>query len=112
MAIAKMLNAKGAAVVALDINPDVETIFYKADAMGIKCDLTSSDEINSAVAKTVKSFGGLDIVVSNAGIFTPSENLDELSDENWQKSMNINLTAHQKLLKDFIEFVDERTEGI
>lgn len=105
LAIAKMLNAKGAAVVALDINPDVETLFNKADAMGIKCDLTSSDEINSAVAKTVKSFGGLDIVVSNAGIFTPSENLDELSDENWQKSMNINLTAHQKLIKETAPFL-------
>lgn len=99
LAIAKMLNAKGAAVVALDINPDIETIFNKADAIGIKCDLTSSEDINKAVVKTVKSFGGIDIVVSNAGIFTPSENLDELSDENWQKSMNINLTAHQKLLK-------------
>lgn len=105
LAIAKMLNARGAAVVALDINPDVETIFNKADAIGIKCDLTSSDEINIAVAKTVKSFGGLDIVVSNAGIFTPSENLDELSDENWQKSMNINLTAHQKLLKSTAPFL-------
>ena len=105
LAIAKMLNAKGAAVVALDINPDIETIFNKADAIGIKCDLTSSDDINKAVAKCVKSFGGLDIVVSNAGIFTPSENLDELSDENWQKSMNINLTAHQKLLKSTAPFL-------
>ncbi len=85
LAIAKMLNSRGAAVVALDINPAVETLFNKADAVGIKCDLTSSDEINSAVAKCIKNFGGIDIVVSNAGIFTPSENLDELSDDNWQK---------------------------
>lgn len=99
LAIAKMLNARGCAVAVLDVNPSVESLFAKADMLGIKCDLTSSDEINRAVAKTVKSFGGIDIVVSNAGIFTPSENLDELSDENWQKSMNINLTAHQKLLK-------------
>lgn len=99
LSIAKMLNARGAAVVALDINPDVEKIFSKADAMGIRCDLTCSDEIQSAISKTVKSFGGIDIVVSNAGIFTPSQNLDELSDENWQRSMDINLTSHQKLLK-------------
>lgn len=105
LAIAKMLNARGAAVVALDINPDVETIFNKADAIGIKCDLTSSEDIERAVERCVKSFGGLDIVVSNAGIFTPSENLDELSDENWQKSMNINLTAHQKLLKSTAPFL-------
>ena len=99
LAIAKMLNARGAAVVALDINPDVEMMFNKADFIGVKCDLTSSEDIQKAVAKTVKSFGGIDIVVSNAGIFTPSENLESLSDENWQRSMNINLTTHQKLIK-------------
>jgi len=85
--------------VALDINPDVEGMFDKADFIGVKCDLTSSEDIKKAVAKTVKSFGGIDIVVSNAGIFTPSENLDTLSDENWQRSMEINLTSHQKLLR-------------
>jgi len=99
LAIAKMLNAKGAAIVVLDINPEVENIFNKADAIGVKCDLTSSDDIQNAVTIAVKAFGGIDIVVSNAGIFTPSENLDELSDDNWNKSISINLTSHQKLIK-------------
>jgi len=104
-AIAKMLNSRGAAVVVLDINPEVETIFNKADAKGVRCDLTSSEDIKKAVEVTVKNFGGIDIVVSNAGIFTPSENLDSLSDENWQKSMNINLTSHQKLIKETASFL-------
>jgi len=43
--------------------------------------------------------------VSNAGIFTPSENLDSLSDENWDKSMNINLTSHQKLIRETAPFL-------
>lgn len=99
LAIAKMLNSRGAAIVALDINQEVEKIFAKSDAVGVKCDLTCSDDIQNAVERAVKSFGGIDIVVSNAGIFTPSENLDMLSDENWQRSMDINLTSHQKLIK-------------
>ncbi|QFR48863.1 bifunctional aldolase/short-chain dehydrogenase [Sulfurimonas lithotrophica] len=98
-AIAKMLNSRGAAVVVLDINPDVENVFNKPDAKGVCCDLTSNDDIKKAVEIAVKNFGGIDIVVSNAGIFTPSENLDSLSDENWEKSMNINLTSHQKLIR-------------
>jgi rhamnose utilization protein RhaD (predicted bifunctional aldolase and dehydrogenase)/NAD(P)-dependent dehydrogenase (short-subunit alcohol dehydrogenase family) len=99
LAIAKMLNSRGAAVIALDINPEVETIFSSSSEIGVKCDLTCSQDIQNAVSVAVKSFGGIDIVVSNAGIFTPSENLDSLSDENWQKSMDINLTSHQKLIK-------------
>ncbi|MCF6331349.1 MAG: bifunctional aldolase/short-chain dehydrogenase [Sulfurimonas sp.] len=105
LAISKMLNAKGAAVVALDINPEVTNIFNKTDMIGIRCDLTSNDDIKKAVEACVKNFGGIDIVVSNAGIFTPSENLDSLSDENWEKSININLTAHQKLIKQTAPFL-------
>jgi NAD(P)-dependent dehydrogenase (short-subunit alcohol dehydrogenase family) len=105
LAIAKMLNARGCAVVVLDVNPEVENIFNKADIIGVKCDLTSSEEIKNAVEIAVKSFGAIDIVVSNAGIFTPSENLDVLSDENWEKSMNINLTAHQKLIRETAPFL-------
>ena len=105
LAIAKMLNKKGAAVVALDINPDVVTISNNSDFVGIKCDLTSNEDIKNAINSAVKLFGGIDIVVSNAGIFTPSENLDTLSDENWQKSMNINLTSHQKLLRETAPFL-------
>ena len=103
--IAQMLNARGAAVVVLDINPEVETIFNKTDAIGVKCDLTSISDIQNAVSIAVKNFGGIDIVVSNAGIFTPSENLDSLSDDNWDKSMNINLTSHQKLIKETAPFL-------
>ncbi|MCF6309706.1 MAG: bifunctional aldolase/short-chain dehydrogenase [Sulfurimonas sp.] len=105
LAIAKMLQTKGCAVVVLDVNPEVENIFNKADMIGVTCDLTSSDDIKDAVSITVKNFGGIDIVVSNAGIFTPSENLDVLSDENWEKSMNINLTAHQKLIRETAPFL-------
>ncbi|MCK4737840.1 MAG: SDR family oxidoreductase, partial [Sulfurimonas sp.] len=99
LSIAKMLNSRGAAVIALDINPEVETIFSSSSEIGVKCDLTCSDDIANAVSIAVKSFGGIDIVVSNAGIFTPSQNLDMISDENWQRSMDINLTSHQKLIK-------------
>lgn len=99
LSIAKVLNSRGAAVIVLDKNAEVENIFNKADAIGVKCDLTSSDDIQNAVKVAVENFGGIDIVVSNAGIFTPSENLEDLSDDNWNKSMSINLTSHQKLIK-------------
>ncbi len=54
-AIAGMLHSRGAAVVVLDINPEVETIFKKADAKRRRCDLTSSEDIQKkAVEVAVK----------------------------------------------------------
>jgi len=87
--IVKMLNAKGAAVVALDINPEVTKMFNKVDAIGVVCDLTCSEDIQNAVAIAVKSFGGVDMLVSDADILTPSENL----------------TLHQKLIKETTPFL-------
>ena len=98
-ACVQMLNAKGAAVIALDISKNITDVFSSSDILGMVCDVTDDDQIIRALAIGVKTFGGIDIVVSNAGIFTPSENLDKLSDSNWQKSMDINLTSHQKLIK-------------
>ena len=99
LAIAKMLNQKGCAVVALDINKDITNIFSSQSAKGFVADLTKDNDIKNAIDFTVKNFGGVDIIVSNAGIFTPSQTLENLTDDNWQKSMNINLTSHQKLIK-------------
>lgn len=104
-ACADMLNANGAAVVALDINPEIEKIYSSADKIGVVCDLTKTEAIKKAVEVAVRNFGGIDIVVSNAGIFTPSEEIENLSDENWEKSMAINLNSHQKLIKETAPFL-------
>ena len=64
LAIAKMLNSKGAAIIALDVNPKVQSIFNKADMIGLKCDTTSQEDIKKAITLAVKSFGGIDILVN------------------------------------------------
>ena len=97
-ASAEVLHADGAAVVALDINPEISTLFDKSDLVGLTCDLTDEEALKSMVDETVRRFGGLDIVVSNAGIFPVSERISELREETWERSMAVNLTSHQRLL--------------
>ncbi|MDZ4865618.1 MAG: bifunctional aldolase/short-chain dehydrogenase [Gemmatimonadota bacterium] len=98
-ACAEMLRAQGAAVAALDLNPEVTRLFNTADALGLGCDVTNLAAMQSAVARTVRRFGGIDIVVSNAGIFSPSESLDKMTAENWQRSLDLNLTSAQHLIQ-------------
>ncbi|MBL7012906.1 MAG: bifunctional aldolase/short-chain dehydrogenase [Candidatus Marinimicrobia bacterium] len=98
-AIADLFISKGAAVVALDIDPNISTLFNTPNALGIQCDLTNESDIKAAIKKTVETFGGIDIVVSNAGIFTPSQTIEEMDSEQWEKSLSINLSSHQKLIK-------------
>jgi rhamnose utilization protein RhaD (predicted bifunctional aldolase and dehydrogenase)/NAD(P)-dependent dehydrogenase (short-subunit alcohol dehydrogenase family) len=97
--------AAGACVLALDINPDITTLFASAQVCGVICDVTDNDAIADSLARAITAFGGLDMVVSNAGCFTPSSMLADMPDDDWQASLALNLTAHMKLLRAAIPFL-------
>ncbi len=99
LACVEALHAQGAAVVALDLNPSVTGQFAQKELKGVVCDVTSEEQIREAVAEAVRTFGGLDILISNAGAFLASETIDVMANESWDKSLDVNLTSHQRLLK-------------
>jgi NAD(P)-dependent dehydrogenase (short-subunit alcohol dehydrogenase family) len=105
LAIGKVLHEHGAAVVALDINPEITTAFDGPDQLGLVVDLTNQEAVKAAIVETVRRFGGLDILVSNAGIFTAGANIEDLDDANWSRSLLLNLTSHEQLLKHCIPFL-------
>ena len=98
-ACTQALLARGAAVVGLDIDPAVETIFQRKDFLGLRCDLTDEQAIRLALERAVIAYGGLDILVLNAGIFAASRRISELTTEEWRKVMAINLDANLYLLR-------------
>lgn len=104
-ACAQMLSERGAAVVALDINPQIQAMSDGQSSMGLVCDMTDPDAIASAVDETVRQFGGLEIVVSNAGIFPPSSRIEAMDAGNWTRSLDINLTSHQRLMQYCIPYL-------
>ena len=58
-----------------------------------ECDLTREIEVQAAVAEATGRFGGLDAVVNCAGIYPTGKRLEELSDEDWDRTIAVNLTA-------------------
>ena len=102
-ATAEQLVARGAAVVALDLDPSVEAFGSSTSAsgstLGLICDVTDPKALERALQQTVQTFGGLDILVSNAGTFPPGELIEKLDHEIWNRSLEINLTSHQRVLK-------------
>jgi rhamnose utilization protein RhaD (predicted bifunctional aldolase and dehydrogenase)/NAD(P)-dependent dehydrogenase (short-subunit alcohol dehydrogenase family) len=94
------LLARGAAVVGLDLDPRIEHLHKRADFRGIRCDVTSQDDVGAALEATVRAFGGLDILVLNAGIFAAATAIASLDDEAWRKTMSVNLDANLVLLRE------------
>lgn len=104
-ACAELLAAQGAAVVALDINPVIETLFNSPNMTGLVCDVTDDDALQAAVAETVRRFGGLDILVCNAGMFPSSQTIEMMDADAWSRSLALNLTSHQRLLQHSIPYL-------
>lgn len=98
-ACVESLVAAGAVVAALDINPKVSSQFQSAQVIGIQCDVSNKRAIAKAIEKIIEHAGGLDMIVSNAGIFPPSRRIVDMAERAWDKSLAINLTSHQQLLK-------------
>lgn len=98
-ACVEALRARGAVVAALDINPAVAGAFDGPGVLGIECDLTDDDGLRAAVAATVRRFGGLDILVCNAGIFPASQTIAAMDPAHWDRSIAVNLTSQQRLLQ-------------
>ncbi len=63
-----------------------------ADVIPMVCDMANRDDIRAFVAETVRHFGRLDIVVSNAG-GPPPGRFDDHSDEAWQHALDQNLMS-------------------
>ncbi len=59
----------------------------------IKADLTNEAEANVLVERTIEAFGGLDILINNAGSLVARKMLEEMDTEFWHKVMDINLTS-------------------
>ena len=93
------LLTRGAAVVGLDVNPAIETLFRRSDFLGVRCDLTDEAAIADALKRAVLVYGGLDMLTLNAGIFAATRKISELSSDEWHKVMAINLDANLFLLR-------------
>jgi rhamnose utilization protein RhaD (predicted bifunctional aldolase and dehydrogenase)/NAD(P)-dependent dehydrogenase (short-subunit alcohol dehydrogenase family) len=89
---------RGAAVVGLDINPSVEDMLTRPDFLGLACDVRHTEDLERALDAAVRAFGGLDMLVLNAGIFGASQRVAALRLDEWRRVMDINLDANLALL--------------
>ncbi|MBL9146567.1 MAG: bifunctional aldolase/short-chain dehydrogenase [Verrucomicrobiaceae bacterium] len=110
-AIAESLAEQGAQVVGLDIDKEIPEIMKKIGGIGIVVNLTEDQPVQDAIDFTVREFGGIDIVVSNAGIFPKNDYLDVMAQPDWDRTIMINLTSHQKLMNKVIPFVKQGLDG-
>ncbi len=98
-ATAEALLGAGAAVVGVDIDSRVDALFDGHAYLGLQCDVTDDAAIDAALDRAVTRFGGLDVLILNAGVFPPSRRIDELETDEWRRVMAVNLDANLSVLR-------------
>lgn len=100
-ACAEALLKRGAAVIGLDISVDITSLFSGSPAfLGLRCDVASDQAVTDALESGVRAFGGLDMLVLNAGIFPGSKRIDALPTDEWRRVMQVNLDANLVLMRE------------
>lgn len=92
---------RGAAVVGVDVNPAVVSLHgTRADYLGIAANLTSLEAVKGLLEQTIRHYGGLDMLVLNAGIFPGGKKISALADDEWRKVMAINLDSNLAMMRE------------
>jgi NAD(P)-dependent dehydrogenase (short-subunit alcohol dehydrogenase family) len=94
------LLARGAAVVGLDLDPAIATLHRRPDFLGLAADVTSEPQVRDALRRTVEAYGGLDMLILNAGIFPGGARIDTLTTDEWRRVMQVNLDANLVLMRE------------
>jgi NAD(P)-dependent dehydrogenase (short-subunit alcohol dehydrogenase family) len=86
---------KGAKVVIVDVAEHSETLNLihnmEEEAVFIPCDVSNTHQVKAMIEKAITTYGAIDFAFNNAGIEGESANTQECSEENWDKTIAVNL---------------------
>ncbi|MDQ0338693.1 rhamnulose-1-phosphate aldolase/alcohol dehydrogenase [Caldalkalibacillus uzonensis] len=117
-ATCRRLVEKGAHVVIVDLNEegaqqlaeDLIQTYGEGRAIGVKTDVTKEDLVAGAFKQAVLTYGGVDIVVNNAGLATSSP-LDETTLEEWKLNMDVLNTGYFLVAREAFKIMKKQSSG-
>ena len=108
-ATAMLFADEGARVVVVDLGAErvaavvdrINDVHGPERAIGVECDVADHAQLRAVVERTVAWGGRLDIVVNNAGVSLVTSALQDEAEfeDNWARTLDINLTAHARLIR-------------
>jgi 3-oxoacyl-[acyl-carrier protein] reductase len=117
-ATAHLFAREGANVMATDMDAEgVEAVAQEIRDSGIDhvsaftLDVSDHAAIKAAVAATVEAFGGLDILINNAGFARLAHPSEDQYEDIWHDSVNVMLTAHQRMIRAALPYLMKTETG-
>jgi NAD(P)-dependent dehydrogenase (short-subunit alcohol dehydrogenase family) len=114
-AVVLLASEKGAKVAIADVDFEIAQLLADkinrngGDAIAIKCDVSSADDVKNAIDKVVSTYGRLDAAFNNAGIQIPNLDTTDVSEEEFDRIFNINMKGVWLCMK--YELLQMRKQG-
>lgn len=109
--VAKALKAQGADVAMMDITADKLAVAAKAvGGFAVPCDVTDEAEVTQAVQSIAQHFGGIDILISNAGAAFQGA-LVELESDDFRKAFDLNFWSHHFMARAVVQVMEAQGTG-
>lgn len=116
---AKRFAAEGAKVVCADIDAEAaersarEITAAGGQAIGLKTDVANKLDTDAMARRAGEQYGRIDILVNNAALFTalPKGRFDELSEEDWDRCMEVNLKGIWNCIRSVFVFMKQQRSG-
>jgi rhamnose utilization protein RhaD (predicted bifunctional aldolase and dehydrogenase)/NAD(P)-dependent dehydrogenase (short-subunit alcohol dehydrogenase family) len=112
-ATAKVFAAAGAEVALLDIDESAAQVKARAiggAALGLRCDVTDAASVRDAFARVATAFGGIDILVSNAGAAWQGR-IGEVDEAVLRQSFELNFYGHQRVAQAAVKIMQAQGTG-
>ena len=113
LATARLFAKHGARVAILDLDEAGAQRAAKElgeGHIGLGCDVADLESCKRAAKQAIEAFGQIDILINNAGISQPLK-IADISPENWQRVVDVNMTGVLYLSQAFIPHMRERKQG-
>ncbi|MBM7648677.1 3-oxoacyl-[acyl-carrier protein] reductase [Bacillus ectoiniformans] len=111
-AMAETFDQAGASVVIFDLNPAGQEVAdsLKNPSLFVNGNVTSAQDIKQAVQASIETFGKIDILINNAGIFRDKKLL-QMSEEEWDAVLDVNLKGAFTAMKEIGQHMMENKYG-
>ncbi|GIP37127.1 3-ketoacyl-ACP reductase [Paenibacillus sp. J31TS4] len=116
--MALLFAKEGASVVVADLKQEAVDAVAKAiqegggRAVGVVANVTKEEDVAGMLDKAIEQFGTLDILVNNAGIMDNFTAAGNVSDELWQRVLDINLTGPMRAIRRALPIMQKQGKGV
>lgn len=120
-ATAHLFADEGARVAVVDlraeqvlaVTDEIRAVHGPDAAIDVTCDVAEHDQLKALVATVVERFGGIDVVINNAGVALPTSSFqeEESYEQNWAATLDVNLTAHSRLVRLALPYLQQAPGG-